>query len=208
MRVIAFTGPKTCGKDTAAKALFRQNLGNVNQFFRKAQFASGVKTVCHDFFGWSYEEMEDAIFKETPVPLWKDGPEIEPRWPMMDIANWMRDKYGRDIHAIRWERIAAQHHFHWGAEVITDLRFPDEELPAIRRYDSLVIYIERKEAEEQLASAQAAGDAKALNPSEMHYARLREEADVILANNGSKSDLNAQVMNLVRAKFGHWRYWS
>lgn len=206
MRLIAFTGPKTCGKDTAAKGLFDLNTAHPPKFVR-AQFASGVKDICHDFFGWSREDMEDPIFKETPIQYYPGGPTKEPRWAMMDIANWMRDEYGAGIHAYRLERRLMEQLADYQAAVVTDLRFPDEELPMLRKYDSFVIYIEREEAEAKLNAAKAAGDAKALNASEAHYARLRKEADIIIPNNEEIYKLRNAVVTAVHNRFGHWSSW-
>jgi hypothetical protein len=218
MRVIAFTGPKLSGKDTAAKCLFRHNVHENRNLFRKAMFAEGVKNMGTDYFGWTPEQMDDSIFKETPIALWEGGPLFEPRWFMMDEANGLRDRYSREIHARRWER-----HVHanpmWGAHVVTDLRFPPEEVEAIRRagntghimmpeaFGSLIIYVQRDEAEEALLKAQANMDPKALNASEAHYKRLKEEADFVLDNNGEIYHLNNKVNQLVHTKFGHWKHW-
>lgn len=209
MRVIAFTGPKESGKDSAAKCLFKHNAGGRYNYFRKAMFAEGVKNYAHDFFGWSPEQMDDPVFKETPIELWPGGPVIEPRWFMMDEANGLRDRYSREIHARRWERHCGLHP-EWGAHVVTDLRFPPEEVDAIRRVGttgSLIIYIHRDTAEERLYNAQAAGDAKALNPSEAHYLKLRELADVVITNNGTIQQLANSINSAVHLRFDHWQYW-
>lgn len=222
MRVIAFCGPKESGKDTAAKCLFKHNEGYGLPLFRKAMFAAGVKNEGTDYFGWTEEQMDDPVFKETPIELWPGGPVMEPRWFMMDEANHKRDKIHREIHARRWER-HCKIHYRWGAHVVTDLRFPDEEIPAIRRagslapgminmhedrrFKSLIIYISRQEAEEKLRAAKEAGDSKALNPSEAYYDRLVREADFIIPNNGTIHELNNAVNGIVHNTFGHWKYW-
>jgi dephospho-CoA kinase len=210
MRIIAFTGPKLSGKDTAAKCLFKHNIGDRRQYFRKAMFAQGVKNYANDYFGWTPEQMDGPVFKESQIALWEGGPVIEPRWFMMDEANGLRDRYHREIHARRWERHCNLNP-EWGAHVATDLRFPDEEVPAIRRAGttgSLIIYIQRDEAEAALKGAQEAGDAKALNPSEIHYARLKELADIVITNNAQIHDLHNAVNSAVHLKFGHWVHWN
>ena len=208
-RIIAFTGPKTCGKDTMSKALLRQNKNSVLDkefpFFAHTPFALGVKTICHQVFGWSFENMEQAVFKETVLEEW---PMCEPRWPMMDIANWMRDKYGPDV----WVRTLARRLETFeavdphGAYVITDLRFPNE-IEWLKKQGALILYVERDEAEEKLAKAKAAGDAKALNQSEAHYDLMRKEADYIVDNNQEIHHAQKDVMNLIRKRFGHWVHW-
>jgi NTP pyrophosphatase (non-canonical NTP hydrolase) len=208
-RIIAFTGPKECGKDTMAQVLFRQNLGKAlgaDKTFQRQPFAYGVKAICEMTFGWSMEEQDDAEFKETPLLEW---PSIEPRWAMMDIANFMRDKYGPDVwvHALRRrldKDLSSQHPA--GAYVITDLRFPNE-IEYLKKKDALIIYVERDEAEEKLAKAKAAGDAKALNPSEAYYDLMKAEADIVLDNNRDIHKAHADVLSAVRTKFGFWGYW-
>jgi hypothetical protein len=209
-RIIALGGPKTCGKDTMASVLLKQNQGLVpsehKNYFLRTPFARGVKQICHDVFGWDWELMDDFHFKETVLNEW---PHCEPRWPMMDIANWMRDRYGGDV----WVRachnfIQEQHRTNpYGAYVITDWRFP-EELAWLKTQNSLLIYIDRPSAEVALSTAKALGDPKALNPSEAHYDLLKAEADHILLNDREPYKAQNLLMNMVRQRFDHWIYWS
>lgn len=210
IRVIAFCGPKTCGKDTAASALFKQNdIDEKKFYFRRAPFAEGVKNVCREFFGWTLEQMDDSAFKETAIPFWPGGPVMAPRWPMMDIANFLRDKYGPDIHAQRWQRQAEIFNAPGIAHVVTDLRFPNE-LEFMRANNALVIYVHREEAEQALEKAQAAGDSMALNPSEAHYTILRRYAEdygVVIHNDGQIHELQHKAVACVNNRLGHWKYW-
>lgn len=217
MRIIAFCGPKGCGKDTAAKTLFEKNQSNYGKFFRHSPMAEGVKNVCEDFFGWDMYDMSRMDFKETPIPYWPGGPVLEPRWAMMDIANWLRDKYGGAIHAARWAMHAQNEDISvniegWTSHVTTDMRFP-EEVGIFEQYggvEFLPIYIERTEAEEILATKQASGDKMALNASESHYPFLREYCRLkgaIVQNNGGVHQLHNEVMQVVKNKFGHWSTW-
>lgn len=201
LRIVALCGPKYSGKDTAAKGLFAINTGESKNLFRRTPMAEGVKNIVHDMFGIPHEVMEDPVLKEliyTPA-------NIIPRWPMMDIANWLRDKYGGDIHARRWERIALASES-WGAHVITDLRFP-EEVEMVRRHEGLILYVQRPAAEEALAQSQQSGDAMALNQSESHYEMLQREADAVLLNDTTISNLHGQVQTAVKLKFEHWKFW-
>jgi hypothetical protein len=201
MRIVALSGPKYSGKDTAAACLFELN--RLHNHFRLAKMAEGVKNICAEAFGYTTEQMEDPLLKETKTEEW---PHVEPRWPMMDIANWMRDKYAPDIWVRRWERVALAADEHWGCHVMTDLRFP-EELEMLQRHDALILYIHRQEAEDALAAKQGAGDAMALNASEAHYKLLREEATTVVYNDGTVPQLHGQILSLVSEKYGHWAYW-
>lgn len=202
-RIIAFSGPKYSGKDTAASILFRQNEtpGYANSFLRMP-FAWGTKTICSLAFGYPEGLLEDPVLKETPTEDW---PHIAPRWPMMDVANWFRDKYGEDIWVrVNKRRIIEQHaaNPYW-AYVITDWRFP-QETTWLKAMNALRIYISRPSAEEQLHEAQKAGDAMALNPSEMHYASTREAATHIIKNDAEPYKMHNQVLSAVRNHFGFW----
>lgn len=208
-RLIAFTGPKTCGKDTASKGLLECNAHHQpdreHRFFKRLPLASGIKTICAAAFGWGEKDMDDPLFKETELNIW---PGIEPRWAMMDIANWFRDKYGEDVW-VHMHRRAVEKCEQWdkyGAYIITDMRFPNE-YEYLRENNGLLIYVERDEAEESLARAVAAGDPKALNPSEAHYAFLRKHSDIILDNNGTIARAHAQACEAVKEHFGYWGHW-
>lgn len=207
-RIIAFTGPKTCGKDTVAQVLLNQNharTGPIHPYFARTPFAAGVKQICHDVFDWSHQDMDDPIFKETQLVKW---PHIEPRWAMMDIANWMRDKYGADVWVKALDKRIRQMEAHnpYGAYIITDLRFPNE-IDWLDTQNSLIIYIRRDEAEKALAKAQEEGDPKALNRSESHYAEMLERCDLVLPNDLDIHHAQHEAMNMIRARFDHWTYW-
>lgn len=218
MRVVAFCGPKGCGKDAAASALLGQNNnpeGSV--YFERMPFAAGVKRICGDFFGWTMNQMDDGDFKETPRALWEGGPVMAPRWPMMDIANWMRDKYGPEIHAQRLHRnLRAANRLRNGlCFVNTDLRFPPEELDMLKKVNALVIYVFRPSAEDALKAKRASGDQMALNVSESHYDTLAEYCydlenpnTKVVVNDKALYNLHNEVLGIVNRHFGHWKYWA
>lgn len=225
VRMIAFSGPKYSGKDTAAKVLFAQNDKYHNTFWRhpfagdaEPGLLRGVKGICALAFGYTPEMIEDPVLKEVPTETW---PFIEPRFPMMDIANWMRDKYGGDIWCRAHERNINPN---YKAQVITDHRFP-EEIEYLESWgmapnycEALTLYIQRDEAEEALKAAQKSGSVMANNPSEMFYDKIKERAGlnsldnvhpqtVIIDNNGTIEQLHGQVLAAVRNHFGFWGHW-
>lgn len=204
MRIVAFSGPKYCGKDTAAKGLISLNAAHRLALFRRAPFAEGVKNICREAFGYTDDELEDPILKETKTDFY---PFIEPRWPMMDIANWMREKYGGDVWVRRWNRVAEENAEYWAAHVITDHRFP-EELEYLQKMNACIIYVEREEAEEALRLKRESGNAMALNASEAHYALIRENATAIIQNDSTIAHLHNQAQSIVRNHFGYWDSWS
>lgn len=205
-RIIALSGPKYSGKDTAASSLLGlRSLPEKREFvFCRMPFAAGVKNICQEVFGWDPHLLEDPVLKETPTVDW---PHTEPRWPMMDIANWMRDKYGGDVWVRRNARRINEIHTsrpYW-AYVITDWRFPEEtEWLQSLGSSALKVYVQRDEAEAKLHAAQQGGNEMALNPSEMHYANTKAAADIILDNNGAIHIMQNNMMQEVRKHFGYW----
>ena len=207
LKIVGLCGPKYCGKDSAGQFLANLNIPRNRKLFRLAKMAQGVKNIVEEVFGWSAELYEHPVLKEVKLEGW---PYIEPRWPLMDIANWMRDKYGGDVWARRWERVALQPgNRDWGCHVITDVRFP-EELEMMSRHNSRLIYIERPEAEEALTAKQKAGDAMALNQSESHYAFLRDRADIVIRNDRELHNLRNDVQSYIghRCGWDHWTAWN
>jgi hypothetical protein len=212
MRIVAFSGPKYCGKDTAAKGLFQINQGLKKNLFRRAPMAEGVKNICREAFGYTDYEIEDPVGKETKTDFF---PYIEPRWPMMDIANFLRDKYSGLIWVHRWERVALESNVQitdgepsggWACHVMTDLRFP-EELEMLKHYGACIIYVHRAEAEDQLKLKRGSGNAMALNVSESHYDLIRENATHTIYNDGTIAQLHGEVLGAVRQHYGFWGEW-
>jgi hypothetical protein len=204
MRIIAFSGPKYCGKDTAAKGLLRLNAGDRRAYFRRAPMAEGVKEICKIAFGYTDLETEDPILKETKTTTY---PFVEPRWPMMDIANWFRSQYGGEVWAKRWERVTLAQADAFGCHVMTDLRFP-EELEMLKRLNGMIVYVDRAEAEAALRAKRSSGNAMALNVSESHYGLIRDSADFVVENNGTIAQLHDEVESLVKGRWGHWHHWN
>lgn len=212
MRIIALCGPKGCGKDSAAKALYNQNQVRSEMLFRHAPMAEGVKNICEDFFGWTHTEMADMDFKETPREFWPGREPLEPRWPMMEIANYMRDFLGGEVHAERWAMHAKKFHSDWACQVVPDMRFPEELATFDREATTgfLPVYVFRPEAEEALSKKRAAGDGMANNQSESHYEMLYQyckENGVVIPNDRDLNYLHQGILTAVKIGFTHWQYW-
>ena len=203
MRIVAFTGPKGCGKDTAAKGLLDLNQKHRTNFFHRQMMAGPAKAIAAMAFGLTEEQIEDRVLKETVLERF---PYLCPRQLVIDVANWYRDQYSGHVWAHAWERIASGKANKWGCFVITDIRFP-EEIEMLRRHDSILIYVNRREAEEELAKKQAAGDKLAQNVSESHYGLLYDNADAVVENNNEVYNLHNEVISVVRNHFDYWGHW-
>lgn len=201
MNVIAFTGPKGCGKDTCANYLLNRNTHDMRKHFEKNAFAKPIKEICHVTFGWSYASMESLKQKEEPLTEWPYGTR---RKHLQDIANWFRKEYGADVWVNAWLARAADTDAY--IQVITDLRFPNE-LEMLKKLSGKIIYVERPEAERDLKAAQESGDALANNVSEQHYTLLRNNADFILYNGGSLDTTFTSLDNYVTSIFGYRTTW-
>jgi energy-coupling factor transporter ATP-binding protein EcfA2 len=206
MRVIAFCGPSGSGKDTAAKYLFARNsltkTSHSLPLFEHIPFADPIKQVCRIMFGLTNEECTDAVLKDRELTRW---PYLEPRKIIRDEANHLRDVYGYDIHARAWDRTVG--HSIAMCAVVTDLRFPNEELPAIRARGGKVVYIRNAKVEEERLRGIEAGDEKWLNVSESYYPILLKEADAIIDNNDSIAQLHEAVGIVTKNLLGDWEKW-
>jgi dephospho-CoA kinase len=203
LRIVAFTGPKGCGKDTAAAALTSLNEVRKANLFCRLQFAKPAKDIASLAFDMTEEMIEDRILKETRLGRF---PFECPRQLVIDVANWYRAQYGGHVWAINWERRAQALKQQWPCFVIPDLRFP-EEIEMLKRHNSLIVYIDRPEAEEALAAKIAEGDKMATNVSESHYAYMRSIANATILNAGSIESLNNYVHAVVQNSFGFWGHW-
>lgn len=195
MRVIAFCGPKGCGKDTAAKRLFVRgpNFVHVN-------FAGPMKSGVQAMFGFSTSELEDPNKKESELTRW---PYLIPRAVMQDIANYVRDKYGPDFWAMRWlgyiGDLARKHPNQEKLVVVcTDLRFPAEELSAILSVNGHIAYVDNDKVEMARYRGLEAKDPLWCNASEAHAETLRTHTihnmdGHFIRNNGTLDELYQEV---------------
>jgi hypothetical protein len=201
MRIIAFSGPKTCGKDTAAKFLLDQNKLLMRSLFMPAPFAEPVKGTCQMIFGFSAAQLNDMPFKEQPIKGW---PDKTPRFHMQNVAKMFRTYYGGDVWVQAWERKIAT--LKTQCIVVTDLRHT-EELETLKSMGAIICYVQRDIAEAELTTARAEGNALASDVSESFYHLIRKEAHYTITNNGTISELHEQVAKVARAALGDYHTW-
>lgn len=128
--IIAFTGPLTCGKTTAAKVLEREG-------YTRLRFAGPLKAMLVAF-GLTRDQVDGAL-KETPTELLCGK---TPRFAMQTLGTeWGRDLIGDDV----WLR-AFQHQVNTLPRdvpvVVDDARFPNE-FALIRQMHGRIVYIDR-----------------------------------------------------------------
>lgn len=116
--IIAFTGKKGHGKDTAAEFLIK------NYQFVKIGFADPVRKLCQQIYFLTDEEISDPTLKETKLTRW---PYKSPRHLMQELAQFFRDKYP-EVWVVNWARRAEQALIEGAHNIVcTDLRYLNEE---------------------------------------------------------------------------------
>lgn len=201
MRVIAFTGPKTCGKDTAAKYLLARNSLLKANLFEQVNYADTLKNACSAIFALSPAEMNEMPFKEQEIDRWPFG---VPREHLIRVAQMFRTFYGGDIFVKAWSRRAKLSKAR--CLIVTDLRHT-EELDDLNDLKAIIVYVQNDKAEALLKSLQRVGDMAANDASEASYELMRNSADVIITNNGSIADLHKQVSEVALRLLGDWTLW-
>lgn len=202
MRIIAFCGPKSSGKDTAAKYLLARNSLMRSNLFVQINFADPLKAACGIMFGLSDAEMNDPILKEKPLDRW---PYVTPREILQKVAKLFRTMYAPDFWVRGWERKML--HVKTGCIVVTDLRHV-EELDKLKEYGAKIVYIHNPKVEKARAEGIASGDPLWSDQSEAFAEVLRLNADVVIPNDGAHMDtLHAHVDTQAKKLIGDWQLW-
>lgn len=203
MRIIAFAGPKSAGKDTAARYLFARDSLLRSQMFKHMNFADTLKQALETLFGFTQAELNDPNLKEVEVNRW---PYKSPRHLMQNFANLMRTMYDPKIFVIRWltrvKLLGTE-----GCIVVTDLRHP-EELEALQELGAKIFYIHNPVVEEARRIGRESGDPLWSDSSEEFADLVRKHADEIIENDGvNLTALYDNVHQAVMRQFGDWKEW-
>ena len=184
-KIIALTGLKGSGKDTAYNAI----RGTYKQF----RFATALKKMIIEMLvqaGYQRHEarlrVENSKLKEEPMDL-LDGK--TPREIMQSLGTeWGRDMVAQDI----WVNITmrAVNKAYRQTCCITDLRFPNE-LKAVRAAGGKVIRIVRPGIDLGVGSA---------HPSEAFISQMEPDAEII--NDRSKAHLYRQMVATINTLDG------
>lgn len=127
MTIIAFTGPKGCGKSAAASHLIEK------YSFRKHPFAKPLKEMIK-CLGLTEEHVNGSL-KEVPC---EELCGKTPRWAMQSIGTqWARNLIHPDLWINAWKNTMPNANI-----VCDDLRFPNE-YDIIKKNDGIVIDIIR-----------------------------------------------------------------
>lgn len=202
LRIIAFAGPKTCGKDTAAKYLLSRNSLFRHDMFVNVNFADPLKQICMKLFGLSHNECYNPILKEVVLTRW---PFKSPRELLQSLAHLMRTMYAQDIWVKAWERTIPT--LRAECIIITDLRHP-EELEKLRELGGKLFYVHNPKIEEERLIGRQAGDPRWSDISEAYAEVLRQEADQVIENDGHNlTSLYQNVHAAFTLLFGDFAAW-
>lgn len=172
--LVAFTGRKRSGKDTAAAALVRRG-------FIRIGFSDGIKVMTRAFLAWQgahpaiVEAMIEGELKEIPTAYL--GGKSPRRWMQLMGTEFGRDMINPDLWVNSWAEAAIQHE-----KVVTpDMRFANE-AGAVERMRGKAVRITRPGLPETPDSAHA---------SETEMDSL--PVDLSITNDGSAEDLQMVV---------------
>lgn len=168
--IVAFTGKKFSGKDTASRGL--------PSTFIPLSFADPLREVCRTVFGVTAEQMSDPELKEAPLTTW---PYKSPRALMQEVGtDLFRERFpGVWIEAFK-RRVAAIKKIVGHDDVrATDLRFLDE-ARAVRELGGIIIRVVKP-------------DLESADPHVSETEMDRIVADATVVNSGTVEDLQHQV---------------
>lgn len=177
-RLIGITGLAGSGKDTLADALV------YDRGAEKYNFALPIKHALNAMFGWTMEQWDDRIWKETKIAWLGKSPR--------QCAQTLGTEWGRDlVHPDLWMLIAEDRYLKYrqdhsgGPFIIPDVRF-ENEVDMIHRNGGIVVKISRL----------------GVNAVSAHVSEKGiEEVDYILANHGT-------VRQFLELSFGVLDNWS
>lgn len=209
--IVGLLGFIGSGKGTAGEIL-------ASQGFIPISFASSLKDIAAEMFGWERELLEGNTefsrqFREQPDKFWSQefGKEFTPRLALQ----LMGTEVGRNVFHPDFWVIKAKQQMHVlmskGFEnfVITDVRFSNE-MKMIQHEGGILIEIQRGIPPHWMSLAAKAnrGDSKALEfmrengPHESEWRWIGGEIDYTVDNNGTVEDLKKKLVKCLKQSFG------
>jgi len=177
-RLVAFTGRKGSGKDTAARILV------THDEWTRINFGDVIKRVCGEIYGLTYGQMNDPTLKETELVSW---PFNTPREIMQEVGQLWRDAHP-EIWVWCWKN-TVRRAFMEDPDlkvVVTDLRYATEE-KIIKCREAVVIRIKRPDLEDDEFSP---------HESESYIDKI--QVDFTIVNNGTIAELDSKVEECLR----------
>lgn len=167
--IVAFTGRKGSGKDTAAQVLLKTG------YWGQINFADKLREVCNIAYGLTPDEMVNPALKQVKLNRW---PFKSPRELLQEIAQIWRIQYP-EIWVMGWYRTVRD--LSPPRIVVTDLRYPNEE-EILRDKKAIIIKIERPGLSD---------DEFSNHESESYFDEIK--ADITITNDSSINHLHNKV---------------
>lgn len=173
-RIVAITGKRGSGKDTAAQGLF--DLG-----YKRMSFADPLREVVQIVYGVTMEEMTDPVIKEKTLERYpfKSPREILTRIGTEGFRNFVDDTWVQAL--IRKSSAESR-------VVVPDLRFLNEE-KELKASNALIIRIVNPNRQDT--------DAVSQHRSETEMDQI--EPDVTIQNDGTIQDLHNKIRQAVKS---------
>lgn len=176
MQIIAFTGRKGHGKDSAAIPILEiRRPESLLKVWTQVNFADLVKEVCMRVFDLTAEEVYDPLAKGVKLTKY---PLQTPRSIMQRVGTDLFRNEWLDVWVEAWEREAEKH----SHVVVTDLRFLNE-YNRVKRHWGTVVRIHRL----------------GMNDSDEHRSETEMDsfdADNTITNDGSLEALERKVLEI------------
>ncbi len=180
MQIIAFTGRKGHGKDSAAAPVLEIRNPETQKFvWKEVNFADRVKEVCALVFDLDIEELYDPVVKEMKLSKY---PFETPRSIMQRVGTDLFRSEWPDVWTHVWNCEVSKH----SHVVVTDLRFQNE-YGTIRRLWGTIARIERP----------------GMDDSDEHQSETEMtgfQEDILILNDGSLFDLEKKVLEIPLVK--------
>jgi len=189
-KIIGVHGPLNGGKDTVANYIVAMDKTiSGPPRWRRYAFAKPIKEACKIIFGFSQEQIEDRILKESPDQFWG----FAPRRAMQLLGT----EYGRDMMDKQIWIKRAELEIKKNAEenvgtIITDVRFQNEADWLRSQPNAMLIYLkvpnlvrdEKYNHESEAGISEADTDFVIVNDKSLGINNLYSQIDEIL-NNGN-----------------------
>ena len=176
MQIIAFTGRKGHGKDSAAFPILEiRHPKSVLKVWTRVNFADVVKEVCMLVFGLTAEEVYDPFVKEVKLTRY---PLETPRSIMQKVGTDLFRNEWPNVWVEAWKREARKH----SHVVVTDMRFLNE-YNMVKRHWGTVVRIQRS----------------GIDDSDEHQSETEMDsfdADNTIVNDGSFEALERKVLEI------------
>ncbi len=176
MQILAFTGRKGHGKDSAAAPILElRHPKTCKSIWAHVNFADTVKDVCAVVFDMDFQELFDPAVKELKMDKY---PFESPRSIMQKVGTDLFRNQWADVWVKVWEREAKKHNY----VVVTDLRFKNE-YDAVKRLWGTVVRIERPGMDDSDE-----------HRSETEMTSFKE--DILIKNDGDFETLDRRVLEI------------